>query len=83
MEKNLEKINELFIESSNVISKSKVLSKKINDSIKLIISSFEHENKMKKKFINKIENWFLECKYNPNYLYCRKRLMKEYGELYI
>jgi len=46
MEKNLEKINELFIESSNVISKSKVLSKKINDSIKLIISSFEHKNKI-------------------------------------
>jgi hypothetical protein len=32
--------------------------------------------------VEKIENWFLECKYNPKYLYCRKRLMEEYEELY-
>ena len=43
---------------------------------------FEHQTNMKRKFINKIENWFLDCKYNPKYLYCRKRLMKEYDELY-
>ena len=42
----------------------------------------EHNKNMKSKFVNKIENWFLDCKYNPKYLYCRKRLMKEYDELY-
>ena len=43
---------------------------------------FEYYNNIKKKFSNKIGNWFLECKYNPKYLYCRKRLIKEYDELY-
>ena len=42
----------------------------------------EHQNKIKTKFVNKIGNWFIDCKYNPKYLYCRKRLMKEYDELY-
>ena len=37
----------------------------------------EHKN-----VANKIGNWFLDCKYNPKYKYCRKRLMKEYKELY-
>ena len=43
---------------------------------------FEYQNKINKKFSNKTGNWFLDCKYNPKYLYCRKRLMKEYEELY-
>ena len=47
-----------------------------------IIEYTEYQNDMKRKFVNKIANWFLECKYNPKYLYCRKRLMKEYEELY-
>ena len=32
----------------------------------------------KKKFVNKIENWFLDCKHNSDYSYCRTRLKKEY-----
>ena len=43
---------------------------------------FEYQKKTKKIFINKISNWFLDCKYNPKYLYCRQKLMKEYDELY-
>ena len=43
---------------------------------------YEDQNKIKIKFVNKIENWFLDCKYNPKYLYCKKRLMKEYEEFY-
>jgi Leucine-rich repeat (LRR) protein len=43
---------------------------------------FEYQKKMKREFANKIGNWFLDCKYNPKYLYCRKILMKEYEELY-
>ncbi len=31
----------------------------------------EYEKKCLKKFISKIENWFLECKYNPKYKYCQ------------
>lgn len=30
----------------------------------------------------KIEKWFLECKYNPKYKYCRRRLEKEYDEIF-
>lgn len=32
--------------------------------------------------VNMIENWFLECKYNPKYKYCRDRIKKEHEELY-
>ncbi len=37
---------------------------------------------MYKPCVKKIENWFLECKYNPKYKYCRDRLNKEFSELY-
>jgi E3 ubiquitin-protein ligase IpaH7.8 len=36
-----------------------------------------------KTAVNKIGEWFLDCKYNPKFLYCKKRLIKEYEELYI
>jgi len=32
--------------------------------------------------VKKIENWFLDCKYNPKYKYCRDKLNKEFTELY-
>jgi Leucine-rich repeat (LRR) protein len=35
-----------------------------------------------KEFANKLGSWFLECKYNPKYKYCRRRLTKEYKELF-
>lgn len=34
-----------------------------------------------KEKVKIIENWFLECKYNPKYKYCKKRLMDEYMKL--
>jgi len=37
------------------------------------------ENKI---FANKIGEWFLECKYNPKYKYCRDRVDKEYDKLF-
>ena len=43
---------------------------------------FDHQRQMRRIFVNKIGNWYLDCKYNPKYLYCRNRLMKEYKELY-
>ncbi len=35
-----------------------------------------------KGHVNRIEIWFLDCKYNPKYKYCRTRLEKEFEELY-
>ena len=32
-------------------------------------------------FANKIGTWFLECKYNPKFKYCRDRVNKEYDNL--
>jgi hypothetical protein len=34
------------------------------------------------KFANKISEWFLECKYNPKYKYCKDRLNDEYDILF-
>ena len=38
--------------------------------------------KINKIFANKIGFWFLECKYNPKYKYCRDRVDKEYDKLF-
>ena len=43
---------------------------------------YKHHTNVKRLFANKIGNWYLDCKYNPKYKYCRIRLMKEYEELY-
>lgn len=40
------------------------------------------KKKKDKKFVIKIEKWFIECKYNPKYKYCRNRLKNEYNEMY-
>ena len=41
------------------------------------------ERKTYKRFVVKIEEWWLECKYSPKYKYCReKTVMKDYNELY-
>jgi len=36
-------------------------------------------DKKERDAVNKISNWFLECKYNPQYKYCRDRLDNEYN----
>ncbi len=41
---------------------------------------FQHETL--RIFANKIGNWYLECKYNPKYLACKKRLKLEFEEIY-
>ena len=38
--------------------------------------------KINQTFANKIGAWFLECKYNPKYKYCRDRVDKEYDKLF-
>ena len=34
-----------------------------------------------KKYVHKIENWFLECKWNPKYAYCRRVVNQGYDDL--
>ena len=55
------------------------IMKKRFDPVKTYI---EFERITKRKYVRKIEAWFLECKYNPEYEYCRKRLRREYNELH-
>jgi Leucine-rich repeat (LRR) protein len=40
------------------------------------------KEKSESLFVNKIEIWFLECKYNPKYKYCRDRVNGEYEILF-
>lgn len=35
-----------------------------------------------REHVIKIEKWFLKCKYNPKYKYCRTRLAAEYNNIY-
>ena len=46
---------------------------------------FQHKihNMTMKVFANKIGEWYLECKYNPEYKYCKDRINKEYEEAFI
>jgi len=53
-----------------------------NDEIKNINEYREWKLNYQKKFILKIENWFLECKGNPEYDYCRKIINTMYEEDY-
>lgn len=41
------------------------------------------KRRVSRKAVNKISKWFLDCKYNPKYKYCRDRLEKEYKETYV
>ena len=45
---------------------------------------FQHKiyNITMKVFANKIGEWYLECKYNPEYKACKKRLKLEFDEMY-
>ena len=42
----------------------------------------DEEERYKLNQSNKIKKWFLDCKYNPKYKYCRDRLEKEYDNMY-
>lgn len=43
---------------------------------------FKVQQMIYKKNSDKIGIWFLKCKYDPKYKYCRNRLKKEYDEIY-
>ncbi len=49
---------------------------------KFNMKSYKFLLKEDKYAVCEIENWFLECKYNPKYKYCRDRLNEEFSELY-
>lgn len=53
-----------------------------NGYMKDVYDYYDHKLKTEKLFVAKIEKWFIDCKYNPEYKYCRDRLAKEYKELY-
>ena len=42
----------------------------------------EFQHKTLRIFADKIGEWYLECKYNPEYEICKKRLKLEYENLY-
>ena len=54
------------------------LSKFINP--KLFISIRPKTSFRRNKAVLKISNWFLECKYNPKYKYCKDRINRLYDE---
>ena len=35
-----------------------------------------------KREVRKIEDWYLTIRYNPEYVYCRKKVIKEYDDYY-
>ena len=51
--------------------------------IKCCLELFDLYTPEQVKAIGKIENWFLDCKYNPKYKYCREKVvMKGYNSIY-
>ena len=53
----------------------------INHFDRNIDSYQEWKQNCQKKFVRKISNWFLECKYNPKYAYCRRVINQGYDDL--
>jgi hypothetical protein len=53
------------------------IKKKFKNNIR---KYFKHQTNIKRRYSNKIGIWFLNCKYNPKYFYCRKKLMLYYDE---
>ena len=60
-----------------------LIHKKLDDSLENYYKfKKELKEKTERKFANKIGEWFLECKYNPQYAYCRKFIKDGYNEIY-
>lgn len=58
-----------------------IVSRNILDKIFWYKADTNHHLKFKKA-CNTIGEWFLDCKYNPKYKYCRDRLEAEFNDLY-
>ena len=50
------------------------------DSPLSYIDSEDCKDYLNIRSVDKISNWFLECKYNPKYKFCRDRINKMYDE---
>lgn len=46
------------------------------------IEYFKFKIKTYKKFIKKIEEWYLEVRYSPVYAFCRKKQLEEFNKIY-
>lgn len=46
------------------------------------MNMYMKDEKEKYDAVKKIEIWFLKCKYNPEYKYCKNRLNKEYEKMF-
>lgn len=53
---------------------------KIVDNYGIDIKNYVKDN-LKRK-VNFIGEWFLDCKYNPKYAYCRRQLKRDYDEAF-
>lgn len=57
----------------------------INKEIREMFNPFKMYNKWRidrQYAVDKISEWYLDCKWNPKYAKCRERLMSEFNELY-
>jgi hypothetical protein len=70
-----------FIYESNPIHKT-IMNQKGKNKFGQKTYIYLERMKKNKPYVLKIEEWFLDCKYNPKYKYCKDRLLKEYKELY-
>lgn len=60
----------------------KVIKKGKPQKVKLTLLGAMMKRLKQLKSVSIIENWFLECKYNPTYGYCQRRLEKQYNDIY-
>lgn len=70
-----------FIYQDNPIYNTIINKYKFRDRNARRVKRYLYHKKVK-PYVLIIENWFLECKYNPKYKYCRDRLRNEFKELY-
>jgi Leucine-rich repeat (LRR) protein len=68
----------IYIKINNNPIASVIKNDFCNDLKLYLILQMEND----RKNIKKIEDWFLKCKYNPKYKYCKQWLLKGYYELY-
>ena len=82
---NFNYLTELPINVGNV-PKVSYLGNPVYSDVENIVNPLQlysrFQKKLKIKNANKIKNWFLDCKYNPKYKYCRDRLLREHKELF-
>ena len=77
----LPKLPKSLINSGHIIISNNTVSDFIDDNFNIYRAYNKWLNK-RRESANKIGEWYLDCKYNPSFLKCRKRLRVEHEELY-